>query len=408
MGSRFGGTIIPKALEQIDIEKITDMSRSDRFGEGEHKISITQAEVLQAIQSGIPVFAFVDSGIMRDHLTYEKNKNKDIINQIEFSSIDKPETAAYIFEFINFLRLRNENNSIFEFSRFEDIETQLKKQWSGLFQRLLSEQRLKGTEGRNIDQLSSQIADLKAAVIGSISSDELKETAKGAIRFRSLIDFTHNLFSEIAPDKFDALIRSNVSWKEIISELKILDIIQSDRTNDRYVAGGSVLIREDGTYFRVRMPLQRIDRFEEEWNDFKELGDDAKSAITSAILDSGNVRPASFIKYFNEPYILSTPQIPDATDEAFNLEHALTNHMKNRDRRKEIIVDSLQNLIHSDPDLSKMNLNIKIRSENIIIEKATTTGIQNYSFRYDITQNLEELIYTLTKRVKDILQKHLT
>jgi len=76
IGSRFGGTIIPKALEQIDIEKIIDMSRSERFGDGGHKISITQAEVLQAIQFGIPVFAFVDSGIMRDHLTYEKNKKR--------------------------------------------------------------------------------------------------------------------------------------------------------------------------------------------------------------------------------------------------------------------------------------------------------------------------------------------
>ncbi|AIB43424.1 MULTISPECIES: DUF4062 domain-containing protein [Pseudomonas] len=403
MGSRFGGTIVPKALEQIDIEKITDMSRSDRFGDGDHKISITQAEVLQAIQNGIPVFAFVDSGIMRDHLTYEKNKNKDIINQIEFSSIDKPETAAYIFEFINFLRLRNENNSIFEFSRFEDIETQLKKQWSGLFQRLLSEQRLKGTEGRNIDQLSSQIADLKAAVLGSISSGELKETAKGAIRFRSLIDFTYSLFNEIAPEKFDAMIKSNTSWKEIIADLKILDIVQPDRTSDRYVTSGAVLIREDGTYFRVRMPLPRIYRFEEEWNDFKELGDDAKTAIISAILDSSNGRPISLIKYFNEPYLLSTPNISDVTDDTLTTETPLNNYMKIRDIRKDMLEHALINFIHSDPELSKINPTIKVKSEDILIETKTENRTQKFLFRYETNQKFEELVTTLTKKIKDTL-----
>ncbi|MBY0466408.1 MAG: DUF4062 domain-containing protein, partial [Burkholderiales bacterium] len=168
IGSRFGGATIPKALELIDLTRLSDWSRAENFAEDKCKISITQAEVLRAIQTGVPVFAFVDSGVMRDHLTYEKNKAKPIISEIEFSSIEKRETAPYIFEFINFLRLRNENNSIFEFSRFEDIETQIKKQWAGLFQRLLHEQRERAIETRRIDNLSSQIADLKAAVLGSI------------------------------------------------------------------------------------------------------------------------------------------------------------------------------------------------------------------------------------------------
>ena len=199
IGARFGGTTVPKALEIIDMDRITDVSKAEKFGDEKHKISITQAETLQAIQTGIPIFAFVDYAVMRDHLTYEKNKNKEIIGQIEFSSIDKPETAPYIFEFINFLRLRSENNSVFEFTRFEDIESQLKKQWAGIFQRLMHEQRTKAFEGRRIENLSSQIADLKAAVLGSISNGELKETAKGAIRFRLLVDLLYSLALQSKP-----------------------------------------------------------------------------------------------------------------------------------------------------------------------------------------------------------------
>jgi len=389
VGSRFGGTIIPKALEQIDLERIADMSRSDRFGEGGYKISITQAEILQAIQHGIPVFAFVDSGIMRDHLTYEKNKNKDIIKEIEFSSIDKPETAAYIFEFINFLRLRNENNSIFEFSRFEDIEIQLKKQWSGLFQRLLSEQRLKATDGRSIDLLSGQIADLKAAVLGSISSGELKETAKGAIRFRMLIDFTYSLIKEIAPEKFDVLIKSNESWKQILSELGIANFVQPDRSRDRYAANSSILINTNGTYFRVRIPLHRLLRLQEEWNDFKELGEEAKSAIINAILDSRNGRATPLITHFNEPYIEDDSASPEDIIDARDSETSFLDYVSAQEARKEFIQNALVAFVSTDPAMSKINMDIHVRAEEVLVVKKTDGEDLRFSFPYKVLQGVD-------------------
>lgn len=389
VGSRFGGTIIPKALEQIDLEKIADMSRSDRFGEGGYKISITQAEILQAIQHGIPVFAFVDSGIMRDHLTYEKNKNKDIIREIEFSSIDKPETAAYIFEFINFLRLRNENNSIFEFSRFEDIEIQLKKQWSGLFQRLLSEQRLKTTDGRSIDLLSSQIADLKAAVLGSISSGELKETAKGAIRFRTLVDFTYSLINEIAPEKFDTLIKSTDSLKQILSELGIANFVQPDRTRDRFFANSSILINTNGTYFRVRIPLHRIYRLQEEWNDFKELGEEAKSAIINAILDSRTGRATPLIIHFNEPYIEDNSGPSDGVIDVRDPEVSFLDYVSTQDARKGLIHNLLISFIDSDPVMSKISMEIQVRTEEVLVIKKTGEEEMRFAFPYKIFQGTD-------------------
>lgn len=300
VGSRFGGAVVPKALELIDLEHLGDLSRADRFGEDKAKISITQAEVLQAIQTGIPVFAFVDSGVMRDHLTYEKNKNKPIISQIEFSSIDKSETAPYIFEFINFLRLRNENNSIFEFARFEDIEAQVKKQWAGLFQRLLHEQRGKALEGRRIDHLSSQIADLRAAVLSSISSGELKETAKGAIRYRHMIDFVYSMAAEYRPTDALDLLRSDYSWDTLLQELGIVDIRLDDSRN-RFMAGGVFLVREDGTFYRARTSTRAIARMAREWDDFRALGPEPKNAILNAVLDSRDAGPRLLVRHYNEP-----------------------------------------------------------------------------------------------------------
>jgi len=54
------------------------------------------------------------------------------MGSIEFPSIEIPETAVYIFEFINFMRLRTNNNSIYQFSKIDDIEDVLKKQWAGI------------------------------------------------------------------------------------------------------------------------------------------------------------------------------------------------------------------------------------------------------------------------------------
>lgn len=314
VGSRFGGTTIPKALELIDLDRLTDLGRADRFGEDKTKISITQAEALQAIHAGIPIFAFVDSGVMRDHLTYEKNKNKPIINQIEFSSIDKSDTAAYIFEFINFLRLRNENNSVFEFARFEDIENQLKKQWAGLFQRLLHEQRTRAFEGRRIDNLSSQIADLKAAVLGSISSGELKETAKGAIRFRLLIDVIYSLALEYKPNEAISILHLAISWDDLLKILGIVDM-KIDNGRARISTMGSILLREDGTYYRVRQSVRMFVRLAREWEEFQKLGGDTKDAILNAVLDSREARPVPYVRHYNEPYVEDSP-LPDEEAES--------------------------------------------------------------------------------------------
>jgi hypothetical protein len=409
VGSRFGGAVVPKALDLIDLGRVGDMSRADRFWGDGMKVSITQAEILKAIQHGIPVFAFVDSSVMRDHLTYEKNKNKSIISQIEFSSIEKTETAAYIFEFINFLRLRNENNSIFEFSRFEDIEVQLKKQWSGLFQRLLSEQRSRAFEGRTLDQLSSQIADLKAAVLGSISSGKLKETAKGAIRFRTLIDFAQSLAVEYKPDQADELLRSKLQWGELLAQLGIVEV---RRVAYGARAGGmlSVLIREDGTYYKARLAYPIVSRLESQWDDFKQLDDEARDAIINAVLDSRNGRGIGIVKHVPEPYIEDAPSISGG-DEEEDLIGSIPTSSRVRIllTKEKYIEDSLKNFLSSDSAFEGMSFLVDVVSDHVVVSvvSAQTEGMsRSFSYSYSVPEdhNLAEPIEILKNNIKrDVL-----
>ncbi|MCT7609150.1 DUF4062 domain-containing protein, partial [Aliarcobacter butzleri] len=186
IGSRYGGEAIPDALAKIDIDKLKNLSKSKMVFEEGNSISITQAEVLKAIELEIPIYIFVNDKVHHEYFMY--TKNKELIDKINFPSIDKQETAKYIFNFIDFLSHRLSNNNIMTYSKLDDIEFQLKKQWAGYFQRLLKEQATSNFEAKNFDSLFEKINDLKVAMISSITNDEAKNIAKYTIEFRRLID----------------------------------------------------------------------------------------------------------------------------------------------------------------------------------------------------------------------------
>lgn len=298
IGSRFGGGAIPEALDKIDLDKVKEASKAKNFG-SDGKFSVTQLEVLNAIQSGIPIFTFVDSGVLHDHLTYEKNKDKPILKDIEFPHIEKQETAIYIFEFINYLRLRTENNNVIEFSKLDDIEEHLKKQWSSLFQRLLFEQRNKQNEAQRIDFIANQIADIKTAIMTSISDSKLKETAKGAIKFRTLLEFIYYLATESGRISVHEVLTSDREWGEILKIFHINDVFaESSKT----VSSRTILLLQDETYFRTNLHPSAIKRIETEWDMFRQLTDEVRQAIINAVIDNSDIRFFGRVKYFPEKY----------------------------------------------------------------------------------------------------------
>lgn len=139
IGGRFGGKAISEAVSTVDFEKVKEKIEAGTVIDDE-RLSITHLEVLKAIEYGLPVYTFIKEDVLSDHKLYEKNKDKSIITEITFPSIEKQETAKYIFEFINIVRLRDHGNIIFPFKKETDIEGMLKKQWSSYFQKLIKEQ----------------------------------------------------------------------------------------------------------------------------------------------------------------------------------------------------------------------------------------------------------------------------
>ncbi|MDW3196997.1 MAG: DUF4062 domain-containing protein [Cytophagales bacterium] len=294
VGSRFGGKAVPKAVESIDIDSLKNLSKSPKFLD-DSNISITQLEVLKAIELEIPIFTFIDSKVSHDHLFYEKNKGKrGFLKGVDFPSIDKTETAVFIFEFINFIRHRTKNNSIVDFTKYDDIKDFLTKQWSALFQRLLYEQKTKKAEVRRFDFLTSQLTDIKTTLLTSITNSDLKDTARGAIKFRRLIDF----LSGISGEKQNEILLSDKSFDDVI---KACDIVESRRSEGTgFSSRNQFLIKKDGTFFQLRFPIE-MERMSPHWADFKELSEESKKAIINAVLDNEDHRMRN-LRYVNEDF----------------------------------------------------------------------------------------------------------
>jgi len=288
IGSRFGGKGVPTAFGEIDFASLEEKSASSEILQSKEKLSVTQLEICKAIEDGIPVFTFVDDRVMHDHLVYEANKSSGAINQIKFPSIEKPETAKYIFEFINFLRHRTEGNSVSAFSKVEDINDYISSQWSSLFQRLLHEQRNKEAERKRIDYFASQIADLKAAVMSSIQTPDLRQTASGAIRFRRLIDFLRSIDIR----DFHNMILSNCSWEELLDAADIIEVKEvPGRGGSIMNRSGAALIRKDGTFYETRFPFRLYQDLVVDWSAFIGFNPESRGAILEAVTESSSRGP---------------------------------------------------------------------------------------------------------------------
>jgi len=139
IGSRFGGEIHESVNENLDFEFLASQSTSGKLLI-EKNISITQAEVLKAIECNIPIYTFIEKGVYYDHYIHGINEfGKHIKN---YTNIEKKGTEKYIFNLIDFIRFQEKNNAIWEFDISSDIIEYLKKQWAMYFQKLVIEKRL--------------------------------------------------------------------------------------------------------------------------------------------------------------------------------------------------------------------------------------------------------------------------
>lgn len=282
IGARFGGEAIPSVVSELGGHQVAEILSAN----AEHKFSVTQAESLTAFDCGIPVFSFVDIGVLHDYRVYSLNRD----TKITYPSISQPETAEYIFDFIDFLQSRSFGNAVIPFARMEDVIAHLRKQWAGLFQRLLRESRDQQDETRRIDRLSEQFDDLRTALLATVGDDEARRIARGVVRYRRLIDFIRDIPAE--GDLRHYAVDYTGEWREFLREyggVEEIRVLEDERRLPPYV----VMVKADGSGFASRLSSTGFSRITQEWNNFKSEPASLRAVLYDTLAEQ-DIRPTLF------------------------------------------------------------------------------------------------------------------
>lgn len=279
IGSRFGSEIATENLVEVFKDPAVD------WDAGGVPVSITQAEALTAFRNGIPVFAFVDSGVLHDHFVYQRNRGKSFAAEISYPSIAQQESATYIFHFLDYLQGRSFNNAVVPFERLEDLLEHLQKQWSGLFQRLLSEARNHQADARRIDRLADQFDDLKTALLATVGDSSTRVVARGVVRYRRLIDFLRSLPSPGEPIS-DLVSEGALGFWEMLKAGARITGFRGPARPGRLMPWQTFLLGDQGEVYGCRFTAAGLERLERDWQSFCGMGRVDREVVFEAVMDA--------------------------------------------------------------------------------------------------------------------------
>ncbi len=217
-----------------------------RFG-GKYKYdaikSITNAEYEAAKVKNIPVFTFIKREVYEDHRLYQRNKkNKDVVEKIEFPSIENQEYAINIFEFINSVRQASVNNGFFPFEFVNEIKNNLGKQWAGLMYDFLN-QRLKYKDQKIVSQTLDNLTFINKKteeIVENIYKQLMPKTAQESINTTDKIlngaRFYNSIFNMFelkgfskSIDEIAIINPSKHTWYEYLAETNKFELVGKNK-----------------------------------------------------------------------------------------------------------------------------------------------------------------------------------
>lgn len=158
------------AYREIELCDIIVSIVGGRFGTESKEtpgISISQAELRRALDTGVQVFVFVEKSVLAEYSTYQLNK---INPNTKYRFVDD----VRIYEFLEQLYALPQNNPIHGFETSLDITDFLRQQWAGLFHRFLQDQR-RLSEMRVLEEMNATAKTLRELV--TFLTEERKGTS---------------------------------------------------------------------------------------------------------------------------------------------------------------------------------------------------------------------------------------
>ena len=124
---------LPREIETCDILVCVIGGRYGTESKEQPGYSITQKELLAALEKQVQAFIFIERDVYSEYRTYLINKETA---DIKYKFVDDP----HVYEFIEAVYKLPKNNSIAPFQTASEIVEYLRNQWAGLFQRFLQDQ----------------------------------------------------------------------------------------------------------------------------------------------------------------------------------------------------------------------------------------------------------------------------
>lgn len=146
--------------------------------------SVSNLELKTAIDKGRQVYIFIENAVLAEYRTCEANKDN---KSVTYAAVDD----VRVYRFLEEVFRLPINNQVKGFDTVQEINRYLKEQWSGLFQRLLSES-ARQKEVNLIEDLKNTSKTLNQLV-----SYLIDEKSRGNQAIQNILLSTHPVFDEI-------------------------------------------------------------------------------------------------------------------------------------------------------------------------------------------------------------------
>lgn len=209
------------AYREVELCDIVVSIIGGRFGsqsQGDQGSSVSQKELRRALELGIQVFIFIEKSVLAEYHTYLLNKDNE---EIKYRFVDD----VRIYKFIESLHSLPRNNPIAPFETSADIIDYLRRQWAGLFQRFLQEQR-RAAEVRVIEEMKTAAETLKELIRYLTEERRNKDEAIKSILLASHPAFRR--FAEVTGTSYRVFFTNK---KELQAWLSARGWLPSDEAN---------------------------------------------------------------------------------------------------------------------------------------------------------------------------------
>jgi hypothetical protein len=181
---------------------VPDQEKDKRFA---FYNSVTSKEYQTARELDIPIYIFVEKGVLAEYETYKKNRNAEL----QWAHVD----SVNIFRLLDDIFAQSRNNLVREFGTADDITAWLRDQWAGLLAHFIARKR----DDVSVGQLKSQMDSLASVVsaLKTYSEQIVRNVAKSDSE-----QIISNVDKELHAQQREAMLKSVKGLRHLIEDHK--------------------------------------------------------------------------------------------------------------------------------------------------------------------------------------------